>query len=138
SPWELRAAKRIWVARSARAGIPVPVGGSLPVCQRNGAKWCWPQIGVNGGGKADGMRVDVAGRDGEPRCNLALNSKLGLLRVRRSKIRLVDENHLQWAKRATIRDVEPKRRQRGRRNASGVSRCRCRAPDQSAVRSRTE
>src|SRR5258708_1958124 len=78
SQWELRAAQRVWVARTC-ARIPVPVGGSLPVCQRKGAKWRWQQIGVNGGGEADSMRVDVAGRDRKSRRNLALNSKLGLL-----------------------------------------------------------
>src|SRR5208282_953240 len=54
SPGELRAAQRIWIARGARARIPVPVGDSFPVCQRNGAKWRWQQIGVNGGREADG------------------------------------------------------------------------------------
>src|SRR5258708_38979639 len=78
SPWELRAAQRVWVARTC-ARIPVPVGDSLPVCQRKGAKWRWQQIGVNGGGGGGRMRVDVAGRDRKSRRNLALNSKLGLL-----------------------------------------------------------
>src|SRR5260370_28694888 len=56
SPWELRAAQRVWVALTC-ARIPVPVGDSLPVCQRKGAKWRWQQLGVNGGGGARNERV---------------------------------------------------------------------------------
>src|SRR5258708_20045023 len=101
SPWELRAAQRVWVARTC-ARIPVPVGDSLPVCQRKGAKWRWQQIGVNGGGEADSMRVDVAGRDRKSRRNLALNSKPGLLCEKRSKIRRGAENHPKRVKSALI------------------------------------
>src|SRR6202047_1830884 len=131
SPGELRAAQGIWVARGAGARIPVPVGDSFPVSQRNGAKWRSQQIGVNGGGESDGMRVDVTGGDRESRNNLALNSKLGLLRIWRSKIRLVDENHLKRTKGTAIGDTQPQPRlpKQGRGNASAAPRRRCRASD---------
>src|SRR5260370_16541864 len=66
SPWELRAAQRVWVARTC-ARIPVPVGDSLPVCQRKGAKWRWQQIGVNGGGEAHSIRVNLHRKDKKSR-----------------------------------------------------------------------
>src|SRR5229473_226725 len=113
--------------------VPVTVGDGLSVGKRNGAKWRWEKIGVNGHGEADRMRVNVTRGDRDSWSDFPLNSELGLLRIRIPKVRLVDENHLKLGKWTAIGHVETKlsqpSRARARGNTSVASRCRLRAAD---------
>ncbi len=81
------------------------------------------------------MGVDVTRGERESGSKLALNSKLGLLRIGIPKVRLVDENHLKWGQWAAIGHIEPKLRQptwaRPWPDTRIVSRCRRRAGDRS-------